>query len=314
MYWLLYYKKIQLLSFHRYIRESLGISPFFIYPLYVFSVISLVSYVPNQFYGKYLFLALGLWLLSSSQTDKFLSQHISLAQRRVIVLVSDALTIILCGVLLYVSDGWVFSWILLLFIPLRVLVNRFFLQKTLPTLFKKHHWEFVMMSRHFGINVLLIFGLYLLVMGVRVGNQNLMLFASFIPAVMVALIFSPYQHNRPIYIWMYATSAGGFLRDKLRSAYWGLGIFMLPVVLVVMFFPHLWRSVILFLLLLMWRTANSLLEYVLFPSYAIFGIIMPIIVLFVIGTFIVPYIIPVNLLLFYRMYILSQKNLTPLLR
>ncbi|MBO9593082.1 MAG: hypothetical protein J7599_09235 [Niabella sp.] len=108
---------------------------------------------------------------------------------------------------------------------------------TIPTPFGKRPFEFLTGFRQL---LLLITAAYLLMgIGIFVENFNLCLFAQ---AVLFLMICSFYTKPEPLfYVWNFAYSPAGFLKEKIKTAVWHTTILtLLPLAALLIAYPEKW--------------------------------------------------------------------------
>lgn len=187
----------------------------------------------------YLFVVLS-WLLQLSNRKRTNFLRIAFPQRslRRIRLVENAIVTAPFVLFLLFKQSFIAA---LLLIPAALLLSFIGhaprISTTIPTPFGKRPFEFLTGFRQL---LLLIIASYLLTgIGIFVNNFNLCLFAQ---GALFLLICSFYTKPEPLfYVWNFAFSPAGFLKEKIKTALWHTTILtLLPLAALLVAYPESW--------------------------------------------------------------------------
>ncbi|WP_300602224.1 hypothetical protein [Niabella sp.] len=210
----------------------LGIAGFVLVSWLLFSKTGAAIYL-------YLFTALS-WLLQLSNRKRTNFLHITFPQGslRRIRLAENAIVAAPFVLFLLCRQYFIAGLLLLPAALLLSFINHVpGISTTIPTPFGKRPFEFLTGFRQ---SLLLVIAAYLLTgIGIFVHNFNLCLFAR---GATILLICSFYTKPEPLfYVWNFAFSPAGFLKEKIKTAVWHTTILtLLPLVALLAAYPDQW--------------------------------------------------------------------------
>lgn len=262
------YFQLQFKLLNRRFKE-LGFEPWFAYVLLLATIATIThqsferfSFAPFVMTGVCMFLQMKL---GEPNRNDFLKTCFSTIKFRSIRLIENALLALPFVVELIIYQKWLALLLLLVGTIILALINvKMAQQKTLPTPFSKHPYEF---SVGFRSTLLLLITCYIL-MGIAlyVDNFNLGLFS--ILALFVVCMGFYTQPEDEFYVWIHHYSIVTFLISKVKRALVNVGILCAPLVLILIaFYPINSGYIALFVLIaFVFIIAVVLAKYAAYPN------------------------------------------------
>lgn len=262
------YLKLQFKLLNRRFKE-LGFEPWFAYVLILLTLMTVIHQSFERYsFAPYVFVALCMLLqvnLGNQKRIDFLKTVFSSSKFRRIRLLENALMALPFMIEFIVYQKWIalaslgLTTILLAFINVKISH-----QKTLPTPFSKHPFEF---SVGFRSALLLLISCYILMgIGLYVDNFNLGMFS--ILALFVVCMGFYAQPEEEFYVWIHHHSTSTFLFFKVKTAMVNVGLLSAPLVLILLaFYPKDGGYIAIFVLIAFaFITAVVLAKYAAYPN------------------------------------------------
>lgn len=136
--------------------------------------------------------------------------------------------------------------------------------KAIPTPFGKHPFEFSIGFRRYLLFIAISY--FLIVMGIKVNNFELSLFAIGVQAFLTVFFYNWIEP--PYYVSIHSMDPVGFLKYKLVIAFRQMGmLFLLPLALMILFFPsHWWITILLMTIGQLYLATMIAAKYTVYPS------------------------------------------------
>lgn len=262
------YFQLQFKLLNRRFKE-LGFEPWFAYLLILLTLLTAMHQSFERYsFAPYVFVALCMLLqlnLGNQKRIDFLKTIFTTRKFRRIRILENALLALPFMIEYIVYQKWIALAILGLTTILLALINvKISQQKTLPTPFSKHPFEF---SVGFRSAFLLLIACYILMgIGLYVDNFNLGMFS--ILALFVVCMGFYTQPEEEFYVWIHHHSTSTFLFSKVKTALLNVSLLSAPLVLILLgFYPMNGGYIALFVLItFVFMITVVLAKYAAYPN------------------------------------------------
>jgi len=289
--------------------KDLGFEPWFAYVLLLATLATIThqsferfSFAPFVLVGVCMMLQVNL---GNQKRIDFLKTVFTTSKYRQIRLLENALLALPFIIELIIYQKWLALVLLIAGTILLALVNvKINHQKTLPTPFSKHPFEFIV---GFRTAFLLLIACYTL-MGIAlyVDNFNLGMFS--ILALFVVCMGFYTQPEDEFYVWIHHHSAHDFLRHKVKTAVLQVSVLSLPLaILLACCYPSLMEYIGLLLF-----TAYAFIIAIVLAKYAAYPNEIQLVQVFFLGlSLLLPFLLLLFIPFFYNH---AKQRLTPYLK